>query len=69
MKPYFQATINLIEGIRDEDGIWRIQLDEISKVLVNYYKTLFSSTESSVFTNVLACVPTVINEEMNATLC
>ena len=60
---------NFIEGIRDEDGIWRRQLDEISKVLVKYYKTLFSSIEPSVSTNVLACVPTMINEEMNATLC
>lgn len=37
--------------------------------MVKYYETLFSSTEPSVSTNVLACVPTVINEEMNATLC
>ena len=38
-------------------------------VMVNYYKTLFSSTKKSVPPSVLACVPTVISEEMNEGLC
>lgn len=31
---------NLIKGIRDEDGVWRVQQEEIGSVLVNYYKSL-----------------------------
>jgi len=36
---------NMIERIRDEEGRWRDQLNDISTVLVNYFKNLFTSTE------------------------
>ena len=58
-----------MEGIGDESGIWRAKQGEIAVVMVNYYKTLFSSTEKSVPPSVLACVPTVISEEINESLC
>ena len=58
-----------MEGIGDENGIWRAKQGEIAVVMVNYYKTLFSSTEKSVPPSVLACVPTVISEEINESLC
>ena len=58
-----------MEGIKDESGIWRVKQEEIVMVMVNYYKTLFSSTEKSVPPSVLACVPIVISEEMNEGLC
>ncbi|KAL0008453.1 hypothetical protein SO802_009955 [Lithocarpus litseifolius] len=60
---------NSMEGTRDESGIWRVKQEEIVVVMVNYYKLLFSSTEKSVPPCVLACVPTVISEEMNEGLC
>ena len=41
----------------------------MGEVMVNYYKTLFASTEGNVSTSMLDCVPTVIDEEMNASLC
>ena len=37
--------------------------------MVNYYKSLFTSTKGSVPTSMLECVPTTIVEEMNAALC
>ena len=37
--------------------------------MVNYYKTLFSSTLQNVSQDVLACVPTIIDDEMNNVLC
>lgn len=55
----------LIEGIRDEDGVWRELPEEITTVLVNYYKSLFSSTNQTVSQAVLENVPSVITEEMN----
>lgn len=60
---------NVIKGIRYEDSIWRVQPNAISIVLVNYYKTLFSSTEQRVSPNVLSCMPIVIDDEMNYVLC
>nr|XP_023923936.1 uncharacterized protein LOC112035339 [Quercus suber] len=58
-----------MEGIRDEEGVWRTSQEEMGEVMVNYYKTLFASTEGNVSTNMLDCVPTMIDEEMNASLC
>ena len=60
---------NSMEGIRDEDGVWRTSQEEMGEVMVNYYKTLFALTEGNVSTSMLDCVPTVIDEEMNASLC
>ena len=60
---------NLIVGIRDEHDTWRVQSEEIAIVMLNYYKNLFSSSKWADSTNVLACVPSVITDEMNASLC
>ena len=60
---------NSMEGIRDEDGVWRTSQEEMGEVMVNYYKTLFALMEGNVSTSMLDCVPTVIDEEMNASLC
>ena len=60
---------NSMEGIRDEDGVWRTSQKEMGEVMVNYYKSLFASIEGNVSISMLDCVPTVIDEEMNASLC
>ena len=59
---------NVIEGIRDEDDRWRDQPTDISIVLVNYYKNLFTLTVQIMPHNVLSCVPPIIDEKMNAAL-
>ena len=59
---------NMIEGIRDEEDRWRNQPNDISIVLVNYYKNLFTSTDHIKPQDVLSCVPTIIDDEMNAAL-
>ena len=56
-------------GIRDEQDTWRVQSKEINKVLTDYYKALFTSTRKDDSTQVLACVPSVITDEMNDSLC
>ena len=37
--------------------------------MVNYYKSLFASTDGRVSTGILDCVPTVMDKEMNESLC
>ena len=37
--------------------------------MVNYYKSLFASTKGRVSTGILDCVPTVMDKEMNESLC
>ena len=59
----------MIESIRDEDGVWRVQQEEIGAVLVDYYKSHFASMDQIVTPSVLECVPTMITDEMNEVLC
>ena len=58
----------MIEGIRDEEGRWRNQSNDISSVLVNYFKNLFTLTEHIMPQDVLSCVLAIIDDEMNAAL-
>ena len=60
---------NTMEGIRDEEGVWRTTQEEVGEVMVDYYKSLFTSIEGSVPASMLECVPTVIDEEMNSAPC
>ena len=57
-----------MEGIRDEEGNWREQQNDIYVVLVDYFKNLFSSCEPNGSQDVLSCIPTIINDEMNGML-
>ena len=59
---------NLIEGIRDEGGSWKTNMEEIIEVLVSYYHTLFTSKGQVDASRVLEYVPNVITDEMNALL-
>ena len=61
---------NKVEGIRDEEGNWQDQQHDISVVLVDYFKDLFSSCEAngSQDVDMLSCIPTVIDDEMNGML-
>ena len=58
-----------MEGSRDEEGVCETTKEDVGEVMVNYYKSLFTSTEGSVSANMLERVPTMIDEEMNAALC
>jgi len=60
---------NLIGGVRDDEGICKVHLEEIAPVFVDYYKTLFSSSGHIEVSRVLECVPTMIMDEMNSLLC
>lgn len=55
-------------GIKDEQHVWKVQPEEISLALTEYYQNLVSSSRSSSSNDVLAHVPRVITDEMNASL-
>ena len=59
---------NHIGGIRDEHGVWRLQPDEVSEVIIDHYRDLFSSSRTDSSLSVLNHVPQVISEEMNSSL-
>ena len=60
---------NTLEGIRDEGGVWRTRQEEMGEIMVNYFKSLFIASDGIVSTSTFDCIPTMIDEEMNESLC
>ena len=60
---------NQIVGIKDGQESWKVDLDEVATIVINYYQQLFTSTRIDLSSCVLNHVPTVITEEMNSSLC
>ena len=58
-----------MEGIRYEGEVWRTRQEEIGDIMVNYFKSLFTTSEGIVSTGTFDCIPTMIDEEMNESLC
>lgn len=56
---------NKVEGISYEEGNWRVQQSDIAGVLVDFFKALFSSSEPNGYQEVLSCVLTIVDENMN----
>ena len=60
---------NQIVGIKDGQESWKVDLDEVATIVINYYQQLFTSTRIDLSSCVLNHVPTVITEEMNSSPC
>ncbi|KAL6228112.1 hypothetical protein ACLB2K_002066 [Fragaria x ananassa] len=56
---------NLIRGLRDVDGIWRSEDDEIERIVLDYYTNLFRSSSPSNMLEVIHNVPSFVTTEMN----
>ena len=59
---------NLIRGIRDGNGVWRTNHDDIGQVMENYYKELFSTANPNLEVDSLEKIPCMVTDEMNAEL-
>lgn len=59
---------NFIKGIRDEDGAWQSDEGVVSKIFVEFYIRLFSSSNVPDLDRVLEGVQRVVMESMNAKL-
>ena len=59
---------NLIRGIRDEDGAWLIDQDDIGHVMERYYKELFSTLNPTLGVDSLEKIPCLVTDEMNVDL-
>ena len=57
---------NLIVGIRDDQDVWRAQLDEISSVLIKYYQDLFSSFGPSALRGAICCKEAETSHSINS---
>ena len=59
---------NLIRGIRDGNGAWLTEQEEIRHVMENYYKGLFSTSNLNLDVASLEKISCMVSDEMNANL-
>ena len=59
---------NKIRGIMDENNTWRVELEKITLVLVNYYREIFSTSRPNPQWPQLEHISSMITEEMNSAL-
>ena len=59
---------NLIRGIRDGNGVWLTDQDDIGIVMERYYKELFSSSNPVLEVGSLEKIPCMVTDEMNVDL-
>ena len=59
---------NLIRGIRDGNGVWRTNHDDIGHVMESYYKELFSTANPNLEVDSLEKIPCMVTDLMNAEL-
>ena len=59
---------NLIRGIRDRNGAWLTDQEEIGHVMESYYKDLFSTSNPILDADSLEKIPCMVTDEMNADL-
>ena len=59
---------NLIRGIKDGNGAWVIDQDNIGNVMESYYKELFSSSNPNLEDDSLEKIPCMVTDEMNGDL-
>ena len=57
---------NLIGGIRDGNGAWLTNHDDIGHVMESYYKELFSTTNPNLEVDSLEKIPCMVTDLMNS---
>jgi hypothetical protein len=64
----YRQRRNSIVGLRDSDGKWRINPDQVQTILTSYFQNIFLTSNPSSIDTVLQCVPTMITNSMNEAL-
>ena len=59
---------NLIRDIRDRNGAWLIEQEDIGHVMESYYKELFSPSNPNLEVNSLEKIPCMVTDMMNVEL-
>ena len=59
---------NVILGINDPHGDWKVEPNDIGEVLINFYQELFTTSNPTLHEDVLDQIPRVILDDMNKDL-
>lgn len=55
-------------GINDPHGVWKVELNDIGGVLINFYQDLFTTSNPSLHQEVLGQISQLISDDMNQEL-
>jgi hypothetical protein len=64
----YRKRRNYIHGIRDQFGDWQTRDDDVEHTIVEYYKTLFTTSQPGQFDEILLGVDRVVTADMNIQL-
>jgi hypothetical protein len=56
---------NKIVGLRDNSRVWKEDKDEVVRIVIRYYETIFRSSQPIQIDEVVAHVPQVVSQSMN----
>jgi hypothetical protein len=59
---------NNIKGVRDQAGIWQDNDDQVARVFLEYYRSLFTSSDPRNIEEAVAPTPQVVTQAMNNSL-
>ena len=59
---------NFIKGLKDDEGVWHEEENQVSGLLIEYYSQLFSTSHPHDFDRILDGVDTIVTEEMRVEL-
>jgi hypothetical protein len=61
---------NMIQGLRDDMGVWHSDMSKMSEMAVNYFQQIFTSSNPSeeALSTCLEGMEEVISDDMNAAL-
>uniref|UniRef100_A0A2N9F3X0 Reverse transcriptase domain-containing protein n=1 Tax=Fagus sylvatica TaxID=28930 RepID=A0A2N9F3X0_FAGSY len=59
---------NTIQGLRDNEDIWRTDLREVEQIAIDYFNTLFTSSRPTAVEEVVQVVESVVTPDINEDL-
>lgn len=59
---------NLIRGLMDDDGNWRMSKTDIERLVLVYFESIFAADTPYGFPEALQGIVSVVNDDMNQTL-
>lgn len=58
----------MIKGLHNENGVWCTEDEDMEKIILQYYETLFTSSQPTNIVETVSHLPRIITDEMNMEL-
>lgn len=68
MKSLHRHQKNMMEGLEDSSGSWQVSLEAVKEIVLDYFSTLFTTSNPTNIERVTDTVQAVVFEPMNQLL-